>query len=171
MESGALTDEESVLQRVRMLGTTLPRFPDGRIDYSDSDVAPILTVFLRYGGEILLLKRSDKVSTYQGMWNTVAGYIDEDRPLRDKVLEELGEEVGLGEDDLSQITLGEPYEFTDAEIGRTWIIQPVLAELKEKPEIELDFEHTEYLWVRPGELSEYDVVPNFEGSLAKAIPQ
>ena len=38
----------------------LPKFPDGRIDYSNSDKAPVLTCFVRFEDEILLLKRSEE---------------------------------------------------------------------------------------------------------------
>ena len=53
--------EIGALEIVKELSKTLPRFPDGRIDYSNSDVAPVVTIFVEYGNKILLLRRSDKV--------------------------------------------------------------------------------------------------------------
>ena len=35
-------------------------------------------------------------------------------------------------------------------------------ELKEKPKIRLDFEHTESRWVKKKDLSKYDAVPNMQ---------
>ena len=67
----------------------LPKFEDGRIDYTSSKKAPILLCFVKFQEKILLVKRSNKVGNYQGKWNVVAGFIDEPKPLKEKVLEEL----------------------------------------------------------------------------------
>ena len=73
----------------------LPRFKDGRVDYTTSNKAPVLIIFIKYKDRILLLKRSGKVSSYKNMWSTVAGFIDEQKPLKQKILEELKEETGI----------------------------------------------------------------------------
>lgn len=159
--------EEEILNTIKELSKSLPRFPDGRINYSQSDFAPVITVFVKSGDQLLLLKRSNNVGSYQGKWNTVAGYLDEAKPLRDKVLEELEEEIGVEEKDISSITYGEPWEFRDTDIGRTWLISPVLVELKRKPEVKLDWEHTELNWIKPRELNGFDTVPNLDKSWKK----
>ncbi len=161
--------EEEILKLLRELAEKLPRFPDGRIDYSNSDVAPVITIFIRYGDKILLLRRSDKVGTYKGKWNTVAGYLDEVKPIREKVLEELLEEVGIREDEVSSINFGESYKFVDQLVNRTWIVYPVLVDLKERPEIKLNWEHEEYRWIDPKELKNYDTVPKLEESLKRVL--
>jgi hypothetical protein len=38
-------------------------------------------------------------------------------------------------------------------------------ELKNKPEIKLDWEHTEYKWIKPGEFKEFETVPKLDKSL------
>lgn len=157
---------EDVPSAVNKFAATLPRFSDGRIDYHGSDEAPVVSIFVKFGDKILLLKRSDKVLTYKGKWNTVAGYLDELRPLREKVLEELREEIGLKEDRIVSIKLRNPYTFRDR--GMTWIVHPALVEIK-SPEIRLDWEHTQYLWVRPEEMKNYDVVPELEKGLKIAL--
>ncbi len=159
--------EEEILDTVKELIRTLPRFSDGRIDYSRSEFAPVITVFVRSGDKLLLLRRSDKVGSYQGKWNTVAGYLDEIKPVKDKVLEELEEEIGVEESDISSITYGEPWEFKDSSIGRTWLITPVLVELKRRPEVKLDWEHTEFRWIELSELSQFETVPNLDKSWKK----
>jgi len=145
----------------------LPRFPDGRIDYSNSDKAPVLTCFVRCEDKILLLKRSDRVRTYQGKWHTVAGYIDEPKPIRQKALEELEEELDIHSKDVSDFTAGEPYEFFDEGAKMSWIVHPVLVELKNKPQIRLDWEHTEFMWISPNEVEGYDTVPKLDESLKR----
>jgi len=145
----------------------LPRFPDGRIDYSNSDKAPVLTCFVRFEDKILLLKRSERVQTYQGKWHTVAGYIDEPKPIRQKALEELEEELDIHSKDVSGFTAGEPYEFFDEGAMKSWIVHPVLVELKKKPEVRLDWEHTEFKWISPDEVEGYDTVPKLDESLKR----
>lgn len=142
----------------------LPKFPDGRIDYHTSDVAPVLTVFVTYNKEILLLKRSDKVRAYQGKWNAIAGYLDEIKPVREKVLEELREEVDISEEIIEEICLGKIERIEDKKISKTWIGQPVLVKLRTKPEIKLDWEHTEYKWIKPEELKNFDIVESLDKS-------
>lgn len=148
---------------------SLPHFPDGRIDYHGSDEAPVITCFVECEGNLLLLKRSDRVGTYQGKWNSVAGYIDEIVPLREKILEELREELGIQEDDLLEIRIARPYRSFDGAIRKTWIIVPCLARLKVLPPISLDWEHTDYRWILPEEMKDYPTVPDLDRSLKKAL--
>ena len=161
-------DERKVLERIAEMGKGLPRFPDGRINYSKAAAAPVVTIFVRYKGEILLLKRGDKVATYRGKWNTVAGYLDELKPVREKVLEELHEEVGISESQILTLRFGRPFRTTDRSIGKTWFIHPVLIELKEKPRIKLDWEHTEFRWIKPEEVQAFDTVPNLAKGFERA---
>ena len=154
---------------LRELSKKLPKFSDGRIDYSASDKAPVLTCFVKYQDKILLLKRSDKVRAYQGLWNTVAGYLDEIKPIKNKVYEELNEELGISKENILKTKLGNPYEFHDKDIQKTWIIFPVLVELKNRPAIKLDWEHTDYKWIKSERINEYNIVPNLDITLEKAL--
>ena len=162
-------EDEKVQATIETFAKTLPTFPDGRINYSDANTAPVITVFIQYNDEILLLKRSNKVSTYQEKWNTVAGYLDEIKPLREKILEELSEEIGISEDNILSHRIGESYTFTDSTIGKTWIVYPALIKLKTKPPIHLDWEHTECRWIKPKELGDFDHVPKLDQSLGKIM--
>jgi len=147
----------------------LPRFPDGRIDFSNSDKAPVLTCVVKYQDKILLLKRSNRVHTYQGKWHTVAGYLDEPKPIRQKALEELEEELDIHSKDVARFTAGEPYEFFDDGVTKSWIVHPVLVELKKNPVVTLDWEHTEFKWISPNEVSGYDTVPKLDESLKRVL--
>ena len=161
--------EQKILKAIEEFAKKLPKFSDGRIDYSNSDTAPVITVFVKYKDKILLLKRSNKVSTYQGKWNTVTGYLDEPKPLHKKIMEEIKEETGISEDNISSHRFGEPYRFTDQTVNKTWIVYPVTVELRNIPEIKLDWEHTEYRWIKPEELKKFDIVPKVNESLKKAL--
>ena len=151
------------------MARVLPRIPDGRIDYSNSHVALTVTAFVKYEDKILLLKRSSKVRTYRGKWCAVTGYLDELKPIRRKALEEVQEELGIHGSSISSISIGKPYEFTDAELSMTWIDHPALLELKNKPDIKLDWEHTEYRWIKPEEMKDFDTVPRLDKSLENAF--
>ena len=155
-------NEKSYLKPIEKFSKKLPHFHDGRINYSSSKTAPVINVVVEYKDKILLLKRSDKVNSYKGKWNTIGGYLDEIVPLKKKVEEELREELGITDLEKAKISYGESYEFHDREIGRTWIIFPVLVEFQTKPKIKIDWEHTEFKWIKHGEIGKFDCVPKIE---------
>jgi len=161
--------EEKILKIIEEFSKKLPKFKDGRINFANSDIAPVITVFIKYKDRILLLKRSEKVLTYKGKWNSVTGYLDEIKPIREKVAGEVEEELGIKKNNISSILIGESYEFKDNEINKTWIVFPVLVELENEPEVKLDWEHTEYKWIKPEELENFDVVPNLKESLKRVV--
>ena len=41
----------------------------------------------------------------------------------------------------------------------------MLVVLKNKPDITLDWEHTQFVWITPGELAGYDIVPKVDVGL------
>jgi isopentenyldiphosphate isomerase len=161
--------EEEIISLVNKFSKKLPKFPDGRIDYSKSETSFVLTVFIKFKNEILILKRSSKVGIYPGKWSTVTGYLDEPIPLIKKILKELKEELEINEDIISSYKIGESFEFIDKKVNRTWIIFPAWVETKKKPKIKLDWEHSEYKWIKKEELGNYDTVPKLDLSLKKGL--
>lgn len=147
----------------RVLGSTsapVETFSDGRINYTNADEAPVLScVVRRQTGEILLLKRSGLVGAYQGRWHVVGGYLDDPgRSAADKALVELEEEVGIPRSSVDRVTAGEPFEEFDPDVAKTWRIHPVLVDVRGDPLIRLDWEHTEYRWVRPEDVASYHTI-------------
>ncbi len=163
-------DESDVSKKREELSKIYPHFPDGRINYKDTNYAPVVTVFVMFAGEILLVKRSDKVGTYKGKWNAIAGYIDDKEPIRQKALGEVREETGITGPIIRKVIAGTPYELEDKGIGKTWLICPFIVELNSKPEIKLDFEGTEYKWIKPEQITEFDRVFGLERSYAACLP-
>ena len=163
--------EQKILETIKEFSKKLPKFPDGRIDYSNSNIAPVISVFVKHEDRILLLKRSNKVRVYQDIWSAIAGYLDELKPITQKVLEEIQEELGIktAEDNILSIKIGRPYEFEDNRIQKTWISHPVLIELKHKPQIKLDWEHVDYKWIKPEELKNFDTPPKLGESLKRVM--
>jgi len=90
-------------------------------------------------------------------------------PIKEKILEELREEINVDEDNIRFIEVKDSYKLKDSKINKTWIVHPVLVELKEKPEIKLDWEHTEFRWIKPEELNNYDFVTDLDKTLKKVL--
>lgn len=136
----------------------LPKFSDGRIDYRGSKESAVINVFIMHDGQLLLLKRSDKVGNYKGRWNVVAGYYDELKSVEEKALEEVGEETGILEGQISNIKTCQNFKLIDKEINKIFYVFPVLIYLNCKPEIKMDWEHTEYKWIDPADSDGYETV-------------
>lgn len=161
--------EREISKTLKEFSAKLPHFPDGRIDYSTSNKAPVLTCFVRFNGRVLILKRSDKVRVYRGKWNAISGYLDEPKPLREKVSEELKEELGIAQRDIGDVKIGSTYELFDKDLGMIWIVHPVLVELKKEPKLRLDWEHVDFKWIKPEEIGDYDIVPGLDENLKRII--
>ena len=161
--------EQEIKNLLKKKKKKLPHFSDGRIDYSNSDIAPVITIFITCTNHFLLLKRSSQVQTYKGKWNTVAGYLDDPyQTLFEKMIEELNEELQITKDQISSYSIGSKYQFTDEHNKKTWIVHPVLVNMKEKPNITLNFEHTNFVWITRDEVESFDTVPNLKKSLKRA---
>lgn len=152
-------NSKDLFNRLKQLQRYLPKFPDGRIDYHGSKTAIVANIVVKYKDKILLLKRSNKVLAYKNKWNSIGAYLDELKPLEQKAKEEIWEELRIPESLINQIKTGKSFQFTDSDVGVTWIIYPVLAILREKPRVRLNWEHTEYVWVTLDEISRFDTVP------------
>ena len=162
-------DEADVISKLEALGKKLPHFSDGRINYTNTDYAPVICVFIRFDNQILLLKRSGKVSNYKGKWNAITGFIDKPEPLKEKALGEVEEETGITKELIKEVILGTPYELPDDEINKTWLVCPFVIELNSRPKIKLDFESTEYKWIKPEQLNAPDTVRDLGKSYAACL--
>jgi 8-oxo-dGTP pyrophosphatase MutT (NUDIX family) len=67
----------------------------GQMDYSKARWAPVINCVLRYKGKILVVQRSESLNFYPGYWNGISGFLDDQKSLKEKVLEELREELGI----------------------------------------------------------------------------
>ncbi|MGQ9582829.1 MAG: NUDIX domain-containing protein [Thermoplasmatota archaeon] len=136
----------------------------------------VVTCFLMRAGRVLLLRRSRRVGTYQGLWAGVSGYIEEGEMPLERAFREILEETGLLEENLRLIRGGERVVVPAgaAHPARVvFIVHPFLFEVR-SGRVRLDWEHTEHRWVRPGELGRFETVPALvkalESVLKKAMP-
>ena len=118
------------------------------------DERAVVTGFLRTGGDVLLLRRSDEVGSYGRKWGAVAGYAegDPDEQVRVEIREETGLDV---ENEVSLVRSGRPVAFADPECDREWAVHPYLFDCDTR-EIELSEEHDAAEWVPPTVLCEPD---------------
>ncbi|RZN47410.1 NUDIX pyrophosphatase [archaeon] len=120
------------------------------------EMRPVVTSFLANGGAYLILKRSDKVSSYRGKWAAVSGSIEEGESVLDAAYREIREETGLGPDHLDYRVQAPEIRIPYGNI--TWCVHPVLYDCDTR-EVRLDWEHTAYRWVTRSGISSYDTVP------------
>lgn len=128
----------------------------------------VVTVFLRNGGAVLLLRRSDEVGSYAGRWGGVAGHA-EGEPDR-AAIAEVEEETGIEERDLTRVRRGDPFVVEDEDLGVEWTVQPYLFDTETRA-VETDWETAAAEWVHPTEILARDTVPDLWTSYDRVRPR
>ena len=131
----------------------------------------VVTCFLRRKDakgkdEILILRRSGHVGSYQGRWAGVSGYLEGDEPSA-RALVEIEEETGLRPAEVRLVRTGEPLPVDDKEHGWRWVVHPFLFDVAAERPLTLDWENTEARWIAPAELVEYETVPLLKEALER----
>jgi ADP-ribose pyrophosphatase YjhB (NUDIX family) len=125
----------------------------------------VVTCFLESENEILILRRSEQVGSYQGRWAGVSGYIE---TTADKqALTEIEEETSLSHKDLELIKRGKPLPIEDKRLSVRWVVHPYLFHIKDRDKIKLDWEHKEARWITPKDIDNYQTVPMLKETLAR----
>jgi len=129
----------------------------------------IVTCFLKSGDKILILKRSDKVKSMKNLWAGISGIIENNESPLERTKIEIFEEVGI---DASQIKLlkesvkmriqSPQYE------NHEWEVYPFLFSV-ENPKIKLNWENSDYKWVKVEEISNYETVPSLDKVLSNLL--
>jgi PncC family amidohydrolase len=127
----------------------------------------VVTCFLEQRKLILILRRSNRVGTYQRAWAGVSGYIETD-PL-DQAYTEIREETGLFKNNIRLVTEGKTVEVVDEQLHRKWIVHPFLFHVLDPDKILIDWEHTECKWIKPRDLSTYTTVPGLDRALRSVM--
>ena len=129
----------------------------------------IVTSFIQDEQKILILKRSDKVKTMKGLWAGISGIIEKDENPLTRAKIEIYEETGISEDKIKLIKSAEKLRINSPQYeNHEWEIFPFLFEAK-NPEIKLNWENSEYLWIQIDELKNYNSVPSLEKVLLNLL--
>lgn len=120
---------------------------------------------------ILILKRSDKVSTYKGYWSGISGYIEEDEEPVDTAFKEIKQETSLDGKNIELIKTIEPIEFTDIykEEKYSWKVYPFLFKIRKESKIQINWENISYRWIKPSDIDEFETVPRLKEVIVKLL--
>lgn len=129
---------------------------------------PVVTAFVYHGGEVALVKRSDRVKTYQGKWAAFSGYV-EHAPLQQAYIE-LAEEAALSESQVKLMGIGIPLEVDDDRDGSRWLVLPFIFKLEEGAKIEIDWEAEGIGWFTADDIESMDTVPGLSQALKRVWP-
>ncbi len=129
----------------------------------------VVSSFLIYDSQILLLKRSQLVGSNQGRWAGVSGYLELPNPL-DQAYKEILEETGIPKNNVQLIKEGDFVEVPDSKKDDvTWRIYPFLFSITTPENIVLDWEHDEMAWVYPSDIKNFNTIPHLHSVLSNLI--
>lgn len=141
----------------------------GQVDYTNIRWAPVINCVVKHGDKILIVRRSSKLKFHPGWWNGLGGFLDDNKNLEEKVEEEIREETGISAEDIISIKIGEIFDEDDTKFGKTWIVHPVLAEVK-TDKVVLDWEAEDYRWIKPEELTNFKITAGFKKVVRNFFP-
>ena len=130
----------------------------------------IVTSFIINDQKILLLKRSNKVKTMKCLWAGISGIIEkgDETPLS-RAMIEIFEEVGIKEDELKLLKSIQQQRIVSPQYkNHEWNIFPFLFSTKNM-EIKLNWENSEFKWIKPTEIINYKTVPDLEKILSNLL--
>jgi len=107
----------------------------------------------------------------RGKWAVCSGSIDPtDTSPEAAAKREIQEETTLSDSDISLLRKGKPFSLTDEGLNTRWTIHPFAWQLTEgAKEIQFDWEHTDYRFVKPEDVQNYDHVPQLEVGMERVL--
>jgi 8-oxo-dGTP pyrophosphatase MutT (NUDIX family) len=124
----------------------------------------VTCILMDDAGKILILKRSDKVRTYKGLWSGISGYVEESKVPIETAIKEIKEEIGISESDVSLVKEMDSVSFVDFHEDKKyyWRIFPFLFKVEKKDKLIIDWEHSQYCWIFPSEINKFEAVPRLK---------
>ena len=129
----------------------------------DLNYTNIVTSFLKNDDQILILKRSNKVKSMKNLWAGISGIIEKDdqSPLSRAEIE-IFEETGIKREQTNLLKESQQMKIISAQYkNHEWNIFPFLFKV-ENPEIKLNWENSEFEWVKPSNIVNYKTVPSLD---------
>ena len=129
----------------------------------------IVTSFIQDEQKLLILRRSNKVKTMKGLWAGISGIIEKNETPLTRAKIEIYEETGISEDKIRLIKNAAKLRVNSPQYeNHEWEIFPFLFEAK-NPDIKLNWENSEYIWITIDELKNYNTVPSLEKVLQSLL--
>ena len=123
----------------------------------------IVTSFIKNDDKILILQRSNKVKSMKCLWAGVSGIIEKrDKTPLDRAKTEIREETGINENEIELLKSIEQIKIEAAQYkNHEWNIFAFLFKTK-NPKVKLNWENSDYNWIKPNEIKNYETVPELE---------
>jgi 8-oxo-dGTP diphosphatase len=133
---------------------------------------PVVTGFLlRLDGpepRLCLVRRSQRVGSYQAHWAGISGFLEEGVSPEEQMYTEIREETGLQKEQVRLVKRGSVIEHLDSALERRWLVHPFLVEVLAPEALKLDWEAEEMRWIAPADLATYDTVPKLREAFRSA---
>ena len=101
-------------------------------------------------------------------WAGISGYIEYNERILKRAYKEINEETGLSSNEIEIIKTSEQLEIIDEELDTLWIIYPHLFKTT-RTNVKLDWEHDQYQWIEPTEITNYEGVPMLRETLQNVL--
>ncbi len=146
--------------RIRIDGKT------GEVEIPEVVQKDTVTVYLFNGEKLLLLKRSDKVNSYQGKYSAVSGHIEKGESPSEAGIREIREETGIT--DVKIKTEGKPFPVRWKNI--VFNVHPIIA-ITSSSDVKLNWENSEFRWINPEEIGNFQTVPKLGEALIQIMKE
>ncbi|EIJ65239.1 hydrolase, NUDIX family [Candidatus Nitrosopumilus salaria BD31] len=122
----------------------------------------IVTSFIKNNERLLILKRSNEVKTMKGLWAGISGIIEKNEDPLQRAKIEIFEEVGITDEQIRLVKSAEGMKVNSPQyINHEWEIFPFLFE-SNNPKIKLNWENSDFKWIKVDELKDYETVPSLQ---------
>jgi len=122
----------------------------------------IVTSFIKNNERLLILKRSDDVKTMKGLWAGISGIIEKNEEPLQRAKIEIFEEVGITDDQITLVKSAKGMKVNSPQYNNhEWEIFPFLFE-SSNPIIKLNWENSDFKWIKVEELKDYETVPSLQ---------
>ena len=122
----------------------------------------IVTSFIKNDDKILILKRSDKVKSMKCLWAGISGIIENNETPLTRAKIEIFEEAGIHEEQIELLKAIQQIKISSPQYkNHEWNIFPFLFKAK-NPEIKLNWENSDFNWIEPSQIKNYETVPELE---------
>ena len=129
----------------------------------------IVTSFLKNDDKILLLKRSEQVKSMKNLWAGVSGILEKNETPLSRAKNEIFEEAGINEEQIALLKSVDEIKIISPQYkDHQWNVFPFLFKTN-STKINLNWENSEFVWIKPTEIVNYKTVPDLDKILSNLL--